>query len=135
MDTQVWYILSQSLWSTVWFVFGPAAENVEEADHNGWKFLILTNFHKFEYFSILTKIIKQNKNDWPCNYKWYSYHFIFLHLCSNLWPATSRKHAYILTFGWVSWNFKISGYSRLHEDSLWQQSKMKILLFVKSVTN
>ena len=55
----------------------------------------------------------------------------FLHLCSNLLPVTSRKHIYILKFGWFFFQFPNLG---LHADSLRQQGETKSSLFVKSIT-
>ena len=35
-------------------------------------------FHNFEYSPLPTFLIKQNKNDWTCNYMWHSYYFVQL---------------------------------------------------------
>ena len=128
LGTQLQYILSQFLWSTVWFSSEPA-QNLEEANHNVWKYLKLTNFSKFEYFFVLTKITMQNITTigHPTTSDTLIISYVhFLHLCSNLLPVTSSRHVYILTFEWGFWNFQILGYSHLHADSLWQQTEMKI---------
>ena len=112
-------MLSQFLWSTVWFSSGHA-QNIEEANYNGWKSLKLTNFYKFEYFSMLTRITMQNITTigHPTASDTLIISYVhFLHLCSNSLPVKSSKHVYILTFEWGFWNFQISGYSHLETEN------------------
>ena len=90
-------MFSQLLWNTVWSAPG-LAQNLEEADLNGWKYLQLTNFHKFEHFSTPTKITKQKKK--PSGMQLTTRDTLIVSCSSNI--------SHILTYLTLSWRRQIS---------------------------